>query len=205
MRQSLIILGAGGFAKEVLSWVPQNKYEVKAFYSDAPVRTKELMGVRIIDDLRGMHGWHFIVAVGDPRTREKLWREAVDHGLIPCDPIIHPSAVVGMDCKIGAGSIICPMAVVTANVRIGRAFILNLAATIGHDCRVDDFVTVSPGANVSGNVWLCDYAYIGTNSAIREKIHVDVAAVVGMGAIVVKDVPRGVTVVGNPAKEMVRR
>lgn len=203
MKKPLVIIGSGGFAREAFSWLPQD-YQVEAFFSNLGVVEQSLFGIPVIRDLDGMRDTEFLVAVGDPKTRWNLWRSAIQAGLYPCKPIVHPTAVVGRDCRIGNGSILCPQSVVTTNVEIGLGFILNLSATIGHDCKIEDFVTVSPGANISGNVQIGELAYIGTGASIREKISIESESTVGMGAVVTKNVPRGVTFIGNPARQMSR-
>lgn len=201
MKKPLVVIGAGGFAREAFSWLPP-EYQVEAFYSNLGPPQNSMFGVPVIRDLDGMSGSEFLVAIGEPQAKKKLWEMAISRGLFPCDPIIHPTATVGRDCRMGRGSILCPQSVVTTNVSIGVCFLLNLGATIGHDCEVADFVTVSPGANVSGGVVLGEASYIGTNSCIREKVFIGADSTVGMGSVVVKTVSNGMTVVGNPARQM---
>ena len=60
-------------------------------------------------------------------------------------------------------------------------------------------------ATLNGNVVVEDHAYIGTGVIIKQgqpgqPLVIGRGAVVGMGAIVTKSVPPGVTVVGNPAR-----
>lgn len=203
MRTSLVIIGCGGFGREAFCWIPK-KYRVDAFYSNIGSTELSMFGIPVIRDLDGLRDSDFLIAVGQPEAKHKLWQIALDAGLQPCEPIIHPTAVVGENCLIGRGSILCPQSVITTNVKIGNGVILNLGATIGHDCLVGDFVTVSPGANVSGNCSIGDGSYIGTNASLREKINVEIDSVIGMGTVLLRDVPRGTTWVGNPARQIHR-
>lgn len=202
--QDLIIVGAGGFAREVFAWVPKHAYNVVAFYThDADHR--RLLDVPVISEIKSQRhlSSKFIIAIGDPKNRAKMWEEIQYAGLDPAT-IVHPSAIIGHQIDIGAGSIICPGVVLTTNVRIGRGVILNLNSTVGHDCSIDNFVTVSPGANISGNVHLHEFSYVGTNAAIREKVMLGSNSVLGMGAVLTKDLPSGETWCGNPAKKLYR-
>lgn len=201
-KKPLVILGAGGFAREAFSWLPHDHYQVEAFYSDKAEQGQNLFGVPVLADLEPFRGAEFLIAVGDPQVKVKLHNLAASrHGLKLCDPIIHPTAVVGWDCRVGRGSIVCPQAVLTTNVELGLGVLVNLGVTIGHDSEIFDFATLSPGANVSGNCKVGQQAYIGTNACLREGIGVEAFATVGMGAVVVKNVPRGTTWVGNPARQ----
>lgn len=122
-------------------------------------------------------------------------------------PLIEARAasVVQMDeVRIGNGACLSPFVTLTSNIRIGRCFHANLYSYVEHDCVIGDFVTFAPGAKVNGNVTIGDHAYIGAGAIIRQGISIGAGAVVGMGAVVTRDVPPGVTVVGNPAKPLIK-
>jgi acetyltransferase-like isoleucine patch superfamily enzyme len=109
------------------------------------------------------------------------------------------------DLQVAEGAILCPFVTLTSNIRIGRHFHANLYSYVEHDCVVGDFVTFAPAVKCNGNVRIEDYAYLGAGAVIRQgkpgqPLVIGRGAVVGMGAVVTKDVPPGATVVGNPAK-----
>jgi len=116
--------------------------------------------------------------------------------------------VVIMDAvTIGTGAILSPFVTLTSNICIGRHFHANIGAYVEHDCVIGDFVTFAPGVKCNGNVVIADHAYIGTGAILRQgrpgaPLTIGRGAVVGMGAVVTKDVPAGATVVGNPARPM---
>lgn len=119
------------------------------------------------------------------------------------------NVVVMDDCTIGPGAILCPFVTLTSNIRIGRHFHANLYSYVEHDCIIGDFVTFAPGVHCNGNVTIEDHAYIGAGAILRqgrpgEPLVIGRGAVVGMGAVVTRSVPPGVTVVGNPARPLVK-
>lgn len=69
---------------------------------------------------------------------------------------------------------------------------------------IGDFVTFAPKVCCNGNVKVGDGAYIGTGATIRQAVTIGAGAIVGMGAVVLKDVPAHQTVLGNPAKPLVK-
>ena len=109
-----------------------------------------------------------------------------------------------------AGSVLSAFVDVTNNIQVGRCCHINTYTYIGHDCVIGDYVTFAPRVSCNGNVHIGDHAYIGTGAILKQgtkekPLVIGEGAVVGMGAVVTKDVPPGVTVVGNPAKPLVRK
>jgi len=91
---------------------------------------------------------------------------------------------------------------------IGSNCLIQAYCHLAHDCVVGDFVTFGPGVMCNGNVHIEDHAYIGADAVIKQGLPgaplvIGRGAVVGMGAVVTKSVPPGVTVVGNPARPLV--
>lgn len=123
---------------------------------------------------------------------------------------VQASNVVVMDeVNLGIGSILSPFVTLTSNIQIGAGFQANIYSYVGHDCVIGDFVTFAPGVMCNGNIEIADHAYIGTGAVIKQgspgkPLTIGRGAIVGMGAVVTKNVPAGVTVIGNPAKPLVR-
>jgi sugar O-acyltransferase (sialic acid O-acetyltransferase NeuD family) len=144
------------------------------------------------------------IAIANGRVREKLVERCFADGVSFIE--VRARNVIQMDnVIIGEGAILSPFVTLTSNIRIGRHFHANLYSYVEHDCVIGDFVTFAPGVMCNGNVKIEDHAYIGAGAMIRQgkpgkPLIVGRGAVVGMGAVVTKDVAAGVTVVGNPAR-----
>jgi sugar O-acyltransferase (sialic acid O-acetyltransferase NeuD family) len=146
------------------------------------------------------------LAISNPAVRAALDEKcrANDVGFFT---VTAPETVIMDDVAVGEGAILSPFVTLTSNIRIGRHFHANLYACVEHDCRIGDFVTFAPGVRCNGNVVIGDHAYLGAGCVIRqgrpgEPLEIGAGAVVGMGAVVTKSVPPGVTVVGNPARPL---
>lgn len=143
------------------------------------------------------------IAIAASQIREQLAKKCETVGI----PLIEARAasVVQMDdVIIQDGACLSPFVTITSNIRIGRCFHANIYSYVEHDCVIGDFVTFGPGAKVNGNVTIGNHAYIGSGAVIRQGLKIGAYATVGMGAVVTRSVPPGQTVIGNPAKPMVK-
>jgi sugar O-acyltransferase (sialic acid O-acetyltransferase NeuD family) len=146
------------------------------------------------------------LAVADSRLRERLAANCSAAGIGFFT--VRAANIVEMDSvEIGEGALISPFVALTSNIRIGVHFQANLYSYVEHDCVIGDFVTFAPRVSCNGNVQIEDHAYIGTGAIIRQgragaPLRIGEGAVVGMGAVVTKDVPPGTTVVGVPARPL---
>jgi sugar O-acyltransferase (sialic acid O-acetyltransferase NeuD family) len=204
-----VIIGAGGFAREVLDVVEACQragadLEFLGFLADdrPEPQSLESRGVSWLGPPSGAElptGTQYVVGVGSPVVRRALTERADAMGLV-ATRLIHPSATIGHGVVFDEGSIVCSHVSITTNVRIGRHVHLNLNSTVGHDAVIDPFVTVYPGVNISGAVRVGEGASLGTNSCVLQNLQVGAGSFVGAGSVVTRDVPPEVTVVGSPAR-----
>lgn len=151
---------------------------------------------------------HVVIAIANSVVRESIAERLEQDGVTPWT-VAATNVVVMDDVQIGEGAALSPFVTLTSNIRIGRHFHANLYGYVAHDCIIGDFVTFAPSVKCSGNVVIEDHAYIGTGAVIKQgrpgtPLVIGQGAVVGMGAVVTKSVPPNVTVVGNPARPLVR-
>jgi sugar O-acyltransferase (sialic acid O-acetyltransferase NeuD family) len=210
---ALVIVGAGGFGREVLDVVEAMNesgagIEFVGYVDDAEtsVPLLERRGAPYLGPVGGLtvagrvdERAGFVIGIGAGEVRRRLDAILTSAGRRPL-VLIHPMATVGGDCRIGEGCVLAAGARVTTNITLGRHTQLHVNATIGHDSVLDDFVSVYPGATVSGSVHLADAVTIGTGANVLPGVSIGAGAFVGAGAVVTSDVEPGVTVVGVPAK-----
>ncbi len=109
---------------------------------------------------------------------------------------------IGDDVSIGSNTCIV-RGTIDDTVIKNMAKIDNLCH-IAHNTEIGERVEIIAGSIVMGSVHIGNDSWIAT-SMIRDQRHVGTNSVIGMGAVVVKDVPDDVTVAGNPARPFERR
>jgi sugar O-acyltransferase (sialic acid O-acetyltransferase NeuD family) len=213
MQKHLVVLGAGGFAREMY-WHIQGTHPGArvAFVDDVSEVREVLVGSERVPvvkdwnfrDVQGAQFHEFVLGIGNPATKKKMVERALASGLTPAPTIVHPRALVqGTDCKIGVGGIIAPGCILTTNVQFGDYVLLNLNCTIGHDAVIGDYSTCNPGCQISGNVTLGEGVVLGTGTAIRDKMTIAPGVVTGAQTCIVKDIGEpDITVIGVPAKKL---
>ncbi|MGB4192498.1 MAG: acetyltransferase [Limnohabitans sp.] len=212
------IFGASGYGREVLPLVRQQLQAALAagdadlvFVDDHPP-APEVNGQRVLTYAQWLSepasSRHVNVAIANSQVREQLVQRCATDGVQFFE--VRAANVVQLDdVQLGQGAVLCPFVMLTSNIRIGQHFHANIYSYVAHDCVVGDFVTFAPGVMCNGNVVIEDHAYIGTGAIIKqgkpgEPLVIGRGAVVGMGAVVTKSVAPGVTVVGNPARVLVK-
>ena len=215
MENSLVgVFGASGFGREAMPLVRQQLAgsNVRIVFVDDNPPAVDLNGHPVLtyqQFLQERADEKFIsIAIADSGIRKILTDRCVSDGVRVLD-VTANNAVLMDAVDIGEGFIISPFVTITSNIKIGKGFHANIYSYVAHDCVVGDYVTFAPSVKCNGNVVIEDHAYIGTGAIIKQgrsgkPLVIGKGAVVGMGAVVTKDVPPGVTVVGNPAKPLIR-
>jgi len=215
MKQ-VAIYGASGCGRGVMplarqQWAPSNEPYQLVFVDDHP-HSSACNGHPVLTYAEWLSqpatSRHANIAIANSAVRQKLVERCRADGVAFFE--VRAANVVQLDnVQIGEGAILCPFVTLTSNIRIGKHFHANLYSYVEHDCTIGDFVTFAPGVKCNGNVVIEDHAYIGTGAIIKQgtpdkPLVIGRGAVVGMGAVVTKDVAAGTTVVGNPARPLVR-
>jgi sugar O-acyltransferase (sialic acid O-acetyltransferase NeuD family) len=215
------LYGAGGFAREVMPLVAEwasnsaptdRAYAPEVYFVEPVPHFGKLHGLPVISEEAFFRidcaERFFNVAIGDSKVRERIAAGCVALGAKPMT-LRSSHAIVYASNQIGEGAILCANTMVTADARIGKFFHANIYSYVAHDCEIGDFVTFAPNVHCNGNVRVERHAYVGTGAIIKQgtskkPLVIGEGAVVGMGAVVTKDVAAFTTVVGNPARPLVK-
>ena len=199
------LCGTGGFAREVAPLaVAQAGADGVCHLVLEPGEPVNGLPVILQDDAPAATAISITIADAGQRRRVDAEMRAAGRTFVS---IVAPTCVFRGPSQIGEGAILCDHVIITANVVIGRHFQANLFSYVAHDCVVGDFVTLAPRVCVNGNTVIEDDVYVGTGAVLKQgrpdkPLRIGRGAVIGMGAVVTRDVPAGAVVVGNPARPL---
>lgn len=208
MNRTCAILGASGHGKVIAEIAEQNGYTSIEFFDD---RWPELQNVEHWS-VKGNSGTllkvasYFdltVVAIGNNEVRLGKQKQLSIAGA-KFSVLEHPRAIISMYSQLGVGTVVMAGAVINPFVKVGEACIINTASTIDHDCSLADGVHVSPGANLAGAVIVGEKSWVGIGSQIKQKISIGSNVIIGAGSSVINDIPNYQTVVGTPAKVVLK-
>lgn len=210
MKPRLLIVGAGGFGREVLQWaediVAEGADWTLAGFLDG--NQAALDGFDCAQEIVGSPESHviaeqdlFVCAIGDPVIRERVSSELSRRGA-RFATLVHPTAIIGARSTIDEGSIICPRVTITVDVQIGRHVVINTLSTIGHDVTIGDYCSLFSHCDVTGGARLETGVTMGSHSSVLPGVRVGESARISAGSIVTRRVRPGTTVFGVPAKKL---
>ncbi|WP_294958210.1 NeuD/PglB/VioB family sugar acetyltransferase [uncultured Flavobacterium sp.] len=205
----MLIIGAKGFAKEVLEVVNESdEIDNLVFYDDISESVHNILFNRfpILRNREEASNYlkkidnRFTLGIGNPLLRKKLYQVFKDLGGVFTSTISTKSNMGNYDINVGVGSNILAGSTISNSVTIGMGVILYYNSIVTHDCIIGDFVEISPGATILGRSKISDYCQVGANSTILPDLNIGTNVIVGAGAVVTKDIPDNSIVVGIPGK-----
>lgn len=205
----LLIIGAGGFGREVLAWAEDvlkatssPEWTIGGFLDSNPHALVPFgIDLPIVGDpatYQPQSHDRFVCAIGDPQIKLKVARGIQSRGGQFVN-VIHPTAYVGPRCRMGNGNILCPQAMMTCDASLGDFVTLNFRASVAHDAQVGSGCTINGFADVTGGVRIGEGVLLGSHAAITPRAVVEDGARVGAGSVVIRHVKAGQTVLGVPA------
>lgn len=207
MSMRLVIVGAGGFGRELHSWVvtapdwrAANEINGIVYVDDeVPVVPVSAPITATISSYIPEAGDRFLCAIGDPSARHRVTADLTARGAKRAS-FVHDRALVGENVALGMGVVICPDVILSNNIAVGNDVHINTGSAIGHDVRIDEGCTLSSAVNLTGNVHVKRQVFVGTAATILPGRVIGEYAKIGAGSVVTKNVEANMTVFGNPAR-----
>lgn len=206
--KNLIIIGAGGFGRELLSYAidvmeaGNCDWRVKGFLNDDLGALNGFdTGFPILGTIVGHQieaNAVYICALGDGEARLRIGRAFQERGAEFIN-FIHPTAKIRERVKMGVGNIFCPNSGSNPDVTIGDFVLVNCYSGFAHDCKIGNGCTLSGGCDVTGHCKLGEGVFLGTKAVITPGRRIGDYAKISAGAVVFTHVKPGKTMLGNPA------
>jgi len=210
--RDLVIIGTSGTSIDLLDTAlaahaaGRPEYRPVAFVDDNPSLVGTVLhGLPVrgpLENAREFSGCWFINGIGSTRN---FWRRAqiiarLGVTLDRFATLVHPSASVSAMASLGFGTAVFQNATVTANARIGNHVVILPNSVVSHDCQVGDYTCIAGGVCLSGGVVVEESSYLGSNCTVNNSVRIGRGSLIGMGAIVLSDIPENAVYVGNPAR-----
>lgn len=207
----IIIVGAGGFGREVLQWArhawPEHGHKIAGFLSDDPTKldghVTRLPILGSPEAFEPKQKDYLILAIGIPLVRRRVAEELEARGARFLT-MIHPTAIVADTAVIGPGTLVGPLVVISDSATIGMFGLLNYHASLGHDAAIGSFVVMSPYATLGGGASVADDVFLGIHASIGPNQKVGSRTYVSANTCVLRDAPEQSIVFGVPGRAVPR-
>jgi sugar O-acyltransferase (sialic acid O-acetyltransferase NeuD family) len=192
-----VMIGGGGHAATLADALEGSGWDLVGALDDGlAVGTVVTPGLSVIGgdgllpDLFARGVRTAFVGVGgatSPAVRRKIYEMLLAHGFhLP--PIVHRTAHLGVDVKLGPATYVLPGATIGPRCRIGANVIVNSGSIVCHDSQIEDHVHITPGAILAGTVRVGEGSTIGMAATVLFGSKIGRGTVIHNSAAVAGDV-----------------
>ena len=209
MRNDILVIGAGGHCRVVLSILSYYKELNVIGIADRDSKNlgEDILGIQVQytwDDFQAVYDegvLNAVLAVGSNKERKHLFNELTEIGY-SIKTLIDPSALIDKGAKIGIGTTICMGVKIGPLVSIGDNCIIYTGTVIDHETIIKNDCFIAPGVCIAGRVSIENGSFVGIGCSIKEKIKIGANTVIGAGSVVINDFPPNTKAAGVPARQL---
>lgn len=207
-RRIIYIIGAGTYGEAMYEMAEELGYEVVGYYDeDDEKQGKNIMGVKVLGKYSELpkeeiSGKQYIVAIGNNKVRRKIMEGIHRHGG-ETPNMIHPTATINKSATLGKGIYIQANVYIWTKVAISDYCIISPNVVIAHHTKVGKACLISTLSGVGASIDIGDEVFVGMGATLVTGLStIGRAAVIGAGAVVLKDVEEASVYAGVPAKRL---
>ncbi|MGI6047346.1 MAG: acetyltransferase [Petrimonas sp.] len=204
----MLVIGAKGFAKEVLEIIVQNgDDENLCFYDDITPNFPDLLynKYKVLKSEKEAKNYfekvdnRFIIGIGNPSLRAKMYEKFTNLKGKPTTIISKNAEISSFGVEIGDACIVMSGVKISNDTKIQRGTMIYYNSVVTHDVKVGEFCEISPSVNILGGAKIGNKCHLATNSVIFPQIKVGNNTVIAAGSVVRENIPNNVMVAGIPA------
>lgn len=208
--KNLLIIGARGWGREVYEIAVAciaagANFKIKGFLddkADALDKYKDYPPIiSTVESYEVQNDDVFVCALGDVNYKRIYIQKILNKGG-DFISLIHPTAIIGHNARIGKGCIIGAYANLSCDTKIGDYVTFSIKAGMGHDSSIDDYTHIGGLTNISGFVQIGKNVTIHPCCDIVPNRKIGDNSTIGTGSVVLNNIKPGITVFGNPAKKI---
>jgi len=208
MMKDLYVYGAGGMGREIFELTGkinerEQRWNIRGYIDDGKTGLTEEGDLIFggIDYLEGLSEVvDVVIGIADTKIKRRIVERLVRHHHISFPTIVHPDANISKNCTIKNGCIVTYGCTIATKAILNEFVFINTGSAVGHDTLVGKYTTIMPAVNISGCCRVGEEVLFGTKATVIPGKKISDRAVIGAGAIVFRDVPEAVTILGNPGK-----
>ena len=200
-----IIIGAGTYGQVYAEYL-KKEYDIIGYIDDDVSLIGQIFdGIKVLGNrdylFESIDREFFVfVPIGNNTLRVSILKELNQKGF-ETPSFIHPDTIIHESVKIGKAVYILPGTNIMPCTELKNYVMVSMGVNIAHHNLIEEGCFFSQGTNVGASIHIKEKAYFGIASTAMTGIkEVGKNALIGAGAVVIKDVPDYAVVVGNPAK-----
>lgn len=163
MKHNIIIVGAGGLAKELYQYLQDSDINILGFIDKEPKTFYGLpyLGTETDFDDNLITQASFLLGIGDMNLRIKII-PILQTRKVNFYTFIHKSAIIAKNAIIGQGCVLCPHTMINANAKLDDFVLCNIYSSVAHDCSVGENSVLCPYTTLNGNVSIGKNCFLAT-------------------------------------------
>ncbi len=205
MQEKAIIVGAGTYGQVYAEYL-KDEYQIIGFIDDdRRLLDTEINNIKVLGNFEYLlnqidKNINVFVPIGNNHVRANLLKKLMEKGFntpnfIHKNTRIHSSVNIGKCVYILHGTNIMP------HTTIGDYVLISMGVNIAHHTIIDEGCFFSQGSNIGASIHFKNYVFCGISSTVMTGVKtVGQKSLIGAGAVIIRDVPAGATVVGNPGR-----